>query len=226
MEISFSELLQAGFGVIALAILYVYMQSTSKDNERRDNADKFEREQRAKDNQQFMLLFATLSGKHDASTASILKSSVDSEARVNTQITASEVALKGRVQTVGDANIARLDKIDKALTLIQTTVNLFTDPSADAKYDKALEILTAKLEVMAADIKDIATDVATNAEVGTANTGAITAAADALAATHTSETPAATVPAEVVVTAVTPEAVADILKAMPGNGDTEERKAS
>lgn len=208
-----------GLAFIALIIVRENQKDRAAEITRRDTREDAERDRQAKNDERFMLLFATLSGKQDTSTATILKSGVDSEARMNTQITASEVALKGRVQTVGDANIARLDKIDKALTLIQTTVNLFTDPDADAKYDRALEILTAKLEVMAADIKDIAADVATNAEVGTANTGAISAAADALAATHTSEAPAA-----VVVTAVTPEAVADIMKAMPGNGDSEDKK--
>lgn len=208
-----------GLAFIALIIVRENQKDRAAEITRRDTREDAERDRQAKNDERFMLLFATLSGKQDTSTATILKSGVDSEARMNTQITASEVALKGRVQTVGDANIARLDKIDKALTLIQTTVNLFTDPDADAKYDRALEILTAKLEVMAADIKDIAAEVATNAEVGTANTGAISAAADALAATHTSEVPAA-----VVVTAVTPEAVADIMKAMPGNGGSEDKK--
>lgn len=223
MEISFSDLLQAGVGVIALFILYQFIQNTSKDNERKDKAYAFEQDRQQKYDERMLLLFATITNRQTEDTATILKSGVDSEARMNTQITASEVSLKGRVQTVGDANIVRLDKIDKALALIQTTINLYSDPSADEKYDRALAILTTKLEVMAADIKDIAAEVATNAEVGTANTTAITEAA--LAST-TQTMHAADVPAEVVITDIKPGAVDTILKAVTGNGDSEERKSA
>lgn len=212
MSISFADIVQAGVGVIALFILYSFIQNTSKDNERRDKSD-----------QQFMLLFATLSGKQESNTASIIKSGVDSEARQTAQTTTSEVAIKARVQTVGDANIVRLDKIDKALQLIQTTVSLYGDPAAEAKYDRALAILTAKLEDMAADIKDIHADVASNTEVGAANTTAITNAADALAASTPPTPPDAPVPAPVVVADISPQAVASIMDAVskPDAGDSE-----
>lgn len=205
-----------GLAFIALIIVRENQKDRAGEIQRRDAREDAERDRQAKNDERFMLLFATLSGKQESSTAAILKSGVDSEARVNTQITASEVALKGRVQTVGDANIARLDKIDKALMLIQTAINLYSDPSADVKYDKALKILTAKLDDISEDITAIRADVATNTEVGTANTTAITDAADALAANvlATSEVPAAVVPAEVVITDVSPAAMDTIKGAM------------
>lgn len=216
----------------------VAMSALSRVNADKDEENKALKEEKRDDKlrqqqyqEQFLAMMAVIAGKQTDITTGL----TSSEARLTSQISTSETTIKGRVQTVGDANIARLDKIDKALAVIQSTVNLFTDPDADAKYDKALEILTAKLEVMAADIKDIAADVASNTEVGTANTTAITDAADALVAanvTATTEMPAAVVIADIspaavetLVSAVTMLPTHDAGAATEGGG-SEERIAS
>lgn len=203
-----------GLALFALLITREGQKDRAAENARRDAREDFERERQAKAEERSILLFATLSGKQETTAAAIIKSGVDSEARVATQVSTSEATVKSRVDTVGAANIVRLDKIDKALEIILTTVNLYTDPSADARYDKALAILTAKLEDMAADIKEIHADVATNTEIGTANTAAITDAATALAASTSPAPPDAPAPAEVVVADISPQAVASIMDAV------------
>lgn len=110
--------------------------------------------------EQFLAMLAVLAGKQtDISTGL-----TSSEARLTSQITTSESTIKGRVQTVGDANIARLDKIDKALAVIQTAINAYSDPDAEAKYDRALTILTAKLEAVKDDLAGVKTDTAANTD--------------------------------------------------------------
>jgi len=203
MDISFSDILQAGVGVIALALLYVYMQNTSKDNERRDKADAFEREQRVKDNQQFMLLFATLTSKYAEGTTSIVKSGVDSEGRMSSQLSSAENNIKGRVAASADANTAAFEKVYKLMdNAFRIALARPPDPQANDKYDQALAILTAQMQVVQDDLQGVRSDTAANTD-----------------ARHTAEMAAVAVPSEVIVTDVSPSAIESIMGAVAGNGD-------
>lgn len=184
-----------GLAFIALIIVRENQKDRAAENTRRDNREDAERDRQAKNDERFMLLFATLSGKQDASTSTIVKSGVDSESRVTAQATTSEAAIKLRVQAVGDAQLSAIE------TLYKLTDNGFKlllanpqDPAALAKVQSAIELLTAKVQAVADDLTGAKADIAIGAEVGAANTTAITDAADALVAANvlvTSEMPAA-----------------------------------
>lgn len=232
MSISFADIVQAGVGVIALFILYSFIQNTAKDNERRDKSELAERDRRDRSDDRSALLYATLTGKQIEGTAQVIKSGVDSEARVTAQSVASEAAIKLRVQAVGDAQLSAIE------LLYRLTDNGFKsllanpqDPTALAKVQRAIELLTATVQAVQEDLTGAKADIASNTETGVANTTAITDAATALAATTPPAPADAPAPAEVVVADISPTAIASIVGAVTpktdaGDGDTSELEKS
>lgn len=219
MPLTISDLLQAGVGVISLFILYQVIQSTSKENERRDAAATADRarqdrddERRDKSEERMMLLFATITGKQDVGTAQVIKSGVDSESRMSTQITSAENNIKGRVAASADANTAAFEKVYKLIdNAFKIALARPPDPLANDKYDQALAILTAQMEQVKGDLADVKGDVATNTDARV-HTAEMTAIVDA---------PVTEMPAEVIVTAVSPSAVDTIVSAMGAGAATE-----
>lgn len=207
-----------GLALFALIITREGQKDRAVENLRRDKREESDRDQRAKDWQQFMLLFATLTGKQESSTATVVKSGVDSESRVTQQTATSEAAIKARVQAVGDAQLSAIEVLYKLTDSgFKSLLANPQDPMALAKVQKAIELLTATVQAVQDDLTGAKVDIATNAEVGTANTGAITAAHDALVAanvTATTEVPAAVAPAPVVITDVSAAAMETIKGAM------------
>lgn len=220
MSISFADIVQAGVGVIALFILYSFIQNTSKDNERRDKSD-----------QQFLLLFGSLTGKQDTTAASVIKSGVDSESRVTQQISTSEASIKARVQAVGDASLAAIENLSK---LTDSDFKLLLanpqDPSALTKVQRAIELLTAKVQAVQDDLMGAKAEIASNTVIGAANTTAITHANDVLAAATPAVTPPPQPPVtpEVIVADISPTAIASIVDTIAKKtdaGDSELKEA-
>lgn len=185
-----------GLAFIALIIVRENQKDRAAENTRRDNREDAERERQAKNDERFMLLFATLSGKQDASTSSIVKSGVDSESRVTQQTTTSEAAIKLRVQAVGDAQLSAIEALYKLTDSgFKSLLANPQDPIALANVQRAIELLTVKVQAVQDDLTGAKADIAINTEVGTANTSAITNAADALQAANvlaTTEMPTVT----------------------------------
>lgn len=203
-----------GLAFIALIIVRENQKDRAGEITRRDAREDAERERNAKNDERFMLLFATLSGKQETSTAQVIKSGVDSEGRVNRQIVSSEGNIKGRVTASSDASLAAIEKLHKLTdSAFQILLARPPDPMAAEKYDRALAILTAQVEAVKDDLAGVKGDVATNtdARLNTAEIAAV-------------EVPAAVVPAEVVITDVSPAAMETIKGAMmpaPDAGDQE-----
>lgn len=206
MPLTFSEILQAGVGAISLFILYQVILSTSRESERRDAAATAERarqdredERRDKSEERLMMLVASITGKQDASTAQLMKSGVDSEGRVSSQLTTAESNIKGRVAAGADANILAFEKVYRLLeSAAKIALSRPPDPLAAQKYDRALEILTAQVEAVEADVAGVKADTAANTD----------------ARVNTAEIAAAVVPAAVVIADVSKEAVDTIVSAM------------
>lgn len=192
MEISFSDILQAGVGAISLFILYQVILLTARESERRDAAATADRERqdrdderRDKSDERLMLLFASITGKQIEGTAQVIKSGVDSEGRLSAQVTTAEGNIKGRVTASGDANIAA---IEKSYELLNASFKILlarpADPMAAARFDKAIEGLTAQMEAVKDDIVNVKADTAANtdARLNTAEMLAVVPTPDATAA--------------------------------------------
>lgn len=172
MPITVSDLLQAGIGVISLFILYQVVQSTARENERRDAAATADRarqdredERRDKSEERLMLLFVSITGKQVEGTAQLMKSGVDSEARVSGQLTTAESNIKGRVAEGAAANIVSFEKLYKLVdTAFKIELARPPNPAAAALYDNAIAGLTAKLEAVKDDLADVKTDTAANTD--------------------------------------------------------------
>lgn len=172
MEISFSDILQAGVGAISLFILYQVILSTARESERRDAAATAERarqdredERRDKSDERLMLLVASITGKQIEGTAQVIKSSVDSEARVSNQLTTVESNIKGHVVAGADANTVAFEKVYRLLeSAAKIALSRPPDPLAAQKYDQALEILTAHVEAVEADIAGVKAETAANTD--------------------------------------------------------------
>lgn len=157
--------------------------------------------------EQFLAALAVLSGKQSEISTGV----TSSESRVTSQMVQSETNIKGRIATGAEANLASFEKLYKLVDMaFKIELARPPDPAAAARYDKAIEGLTAQMEAVKDDIKGVKSDAAANtdARVHTAEMSAV-------------NVPTTDTPAEVIVTAVSPEAVDTIVSAMGAGAATE-----
>jgi hypothetical protein len=191
-----------GLAFIALIIVRENQKDRAGEILRRDAREDAERDRQAKNDEKFMLLFATITTKQEANTAQVMKSGVDSEARVSSQLTTAESNIKGRVNASAEAITMIIEKLYK-LTDNAFQVALASDPQAAIRFDKALEVLTAQMEAVKDDLAGVKSDSAANTDARMLSTQTM-----------------ATVPADVVITDVSPSVVESIVGAVTMKSDS------
>lgn len=110
MELTFSDILQAGVGVIALFILWQFIQFTAKENERRDAAASLERQRQDKSDERFMLLFTSITGKQIEGTTAVTTAVTTAETAVTAQVKKSGQDVIQQVQT-SESNVLETFKL-------------------------------------------------------------------------------------------------------------------